>query len=107
MSIMLTERAASHVKRFLETKGEGIGLRLGVKPTGCSGYAYQIEAAESVGAEDTVFESNGVTLIVDAKSLPYLSGTELDYVREGLNAAFKFHNPNVKDTCGCGESFNV
>ncbi|OOO03054.1 MAG: Iron-binding protein IscA [Chromatiales bacterium USCg_Taylor] len=107
MSIMLTERAASHVKRFLETKGQGIGLRLGVKPTGCSGYAYQIEAAESVGAEDTVFESNGVTLIVDAKSLPYLSGTELDYVREGLNATFKFRNPNVKDTCGCGESFNV
>src|SRR5690554_5854232 len=106
-SINLTERAATHVKDFLAKNGKGIGLRVGVKPTGCSGYQYVVEAAEKINDQDQVFESNGVKIVTDPLSLRYLAGTELDYVREGLNAGFKFNNPNVQDTCGCGESFNV
>lgn len=106
-SINLTERAAAHVKSFLAKSGTGIGLRVGVKPTGCSGYQYVIEAAEKISDHDQVFESNGVKVITDDHSLRYLAGTELDYVREGINSGFKFNNPNVQDTCGCGESFNV
>jgi len=107
MAITLTERAANHVNSFLAKRGKGVGLRLGVRTSGCSGMAYVIEYADAIGPEDVVYESNGVKLIVDSKSLTYLDGTELDYTREGLNEGFKFNNPNVKDSCGCGESFNV
>ena len=105
--ITLTETAANHVRSYLAKRGKGVGLRLGVRTSGCSGMAYKLEFADAVNPEDHQFESRGVTLIVDPKSLPYLTGTELDYAREGLNEGFKFRNPNVKDECGCGESFNV
>ena len=107
MSVTLTERAASHVKRFLAETGGGAGLRLAVRPTGCSGYMYVVKPAEDVGEDDHVFESNGVRIVVDRESLGLLKGTELDFTREGLNEGFKFRNPRVKDECGCGESFNV
>lgn len=105
--ITLTENAAKHVQAYLAKRGKGIGLRLGVRTSGCSGMAYKLEFADTMNPEDVQFESQGVTIIVDPKSLPYLQGTELDYAREGLNEGFKFRNPNVKDECGCGESFNV
>jgi iron-sulfur cluster assembly protein len=105
--ITLTDNAAQHVRSYLAKRGKGVGLRLGVRTSGCSGMAYKLEFADAVNPEDHKFESNGVTVIVDPKSLPYLQGTELDYAREGLNEGFKFRNPNVKDECGCGESFNV
>jgi iron-sulfur cluster assembly protein len=107
MAITLTEAAASRVKDFLNNRGKGVGLRLGVKTTGCSGMAYVIEFADAVEADDVVFEDRGIKVIINPKSLVYLDGTELDYDREGLNEGFKFNNPNVKDMCGCGESFNV
>ena len=105
--ITLTQSAAKHVASYLAKRGKGVGLRLGVRTTGCSGLAYKLEYADDVRPEDIQFESHGVTVIVDTKSLPYLAGTELDFAREGLNEGFKFNNPNVKDSCGCGESFNV
>ncbi len=105
--ITLTDKAAQHVSRYLARRGKGVGLRLGVKTTGCSGLAYKLEYADEIAAEDQVFESNGIKVIVDPKSLPYIDGTELDFAREGLNEGFKFNNPNVKDECGCGESFRV
>ena len=107
MSVSLTEAAAERVKKFLDNRGAGAGLRLGVRTSGCSGMAYVLEFADELGPDDRVFESHGVKVIVDPKSLVYLDGTELDYAREGLNEGFKFNNPNVKDQCGCGESFNV
>jgi iron-sulfur cluster assembly protein len=107
MGVTLTESAASHVSRFIQKRGKGIGLRLGVKTTGCSGMAYKLEFADAAAAEDVEFESHGVRVFVDPKSLPYVDGTELDFVREGLNEGFRFNNPNVKSECGCGESFNV
>lgn len=107
MAITLTEKAAKHITRYIERRGKGVGLRLGVRTTGCSGLAYQLEYVDEVSPEDTMFESLGVKVFVDPKSLAYLDGTELDYVREGLNEGFKFQNPNVKDECGCGESFRV
>ena len=107
MAVQLTDRAAEHVKRYIEKRGKGVGLRLGVRTTGCSGLAYKIEFADEVKPEDNTFESNGVRVLIDPKSLAYLDGTELDFVREGLNEGFKFNNPNEKDRCGCGESFNV
>ena len=107
MSISLTDNAATHVKSYLEKRGKGVGVRLGVKTTGCSGMAYTIEFADQVEDEDQVFEDKGVKVIVDPKSMVYLSGTELDFTREGLNEGFKFANPNEKDRCGCGESFSV
>jgi iron-sulfur cluster assembly protein len=107
MAITLTEAAASRVKQFLGNRGKGMGLRLGVKTTGCSGMAYVIEYADAVEEGDVVFEDHGVKVIVNPRSLAYLDGTELDYAKEGLNEGFRFNNPNVKDTCGCGESFNV
>ncbi len=107
VSINLTDRAADHVKTFLAKEGDGVGLRVAVKPTGCSGYQYVIEAAERINDHDQTFESNGVKVVVDEQSLKYLVGTELDFVREGLNSGFRFNNPNVADTCGCGESFNI
>ena len=105
--IALTDRAAQHVKSYLAKTGGGLGLRVGVKPTGCSGYQYVIEAAETVNDRDSAFETNGVTVVIDEQSLQYLAGTELDFVREGLNEGFRFHNPNVSQTCGCGESFSI
>ncbi len=107
MSISLTENAAKHVKTYLEKHGEGIGVRLGVKTTGCSGMAYTIEFADQIEAEDHVFEDKGVTVIVSPKSMVYLDGTQLDFAKEGLNEGFQFKNPNEKDRCGCGESFSV
>ena len=105
--ITLTNRAAEHVKSFLRKHDQGLGLRLAVKPTGCSGHQYIIETAEAIHEHDQCFESNGVKLIVDAQSMKYLNGTELDFVKEGLNSGFQFNNPNVTDTCGCGESFTI
>ena len=107
MAVTLTDRAAEHVQRYIEKRGKGYGLRLGVRTTGCSGLAYKLEFADDRLPEDTEFESNGVRVLIDPKSLAYLEGTELDFVREGLNEGFKFNNPNEKDRCGCGESFNV
>ncbi len=107
MAITLSERAATRVQIFLQGRGKGIGLRVSVKTSGCSGMAYSIEFADELGTDDLTFESHGVTLLVDPRSLVYIDGTELDYAREGLNEGFKFNNPNVKNTCGCGESFNV
>ena len=107
MAITLSDTAARHVQKSLVKRGKGIGLRLGVKTSGCSGLAYSMEFADEAGPEDISFESHGLTLLVDAKSLPFIDGTELDFVREGLNEGFKFNNPNVKGECGCGESFTV
>src|SRR5262245_22450812 len=107
MSISLTPAAADRVKSFLSRRGHGVGLRLGVKKTGCSGFAYTVNYADDIGAEDLVFEDQGVKVIVDRDSLTYIKGTQVDFVKEGLNEAFKFRNPNVKGECGCGESFTV
>jgi len=107
MAISLTESAATRVLEYLDRRGGGIGLRLGVKKTGCSGFAYVINYADAVGQDDVVFEDRSVKIIVDRSSLPMIDGTEVDFVRQGLNEAFKFRNPNVRGECGCGESFNV
>ena len=107
MSISLTPAAAERVRTFMANRGKGIGLPLGVKQTGCSGYAYVVSYADELGADDVIFEVSDVKVIVDAESLKYVDGTEIDFVRQGLNEAFKFRNPNVKGECGCGESFNV
>ncbi|HWK60968.1 MAG TPA: iron-sulfur cluster assembly protein IscA [Eoetvoesiella sp.] len=107
MEITLTQQAADHINRYLEKRGKGMGLRLGVRASGCSGMAYKLEYVDEPNAEDTVFEQLGVKVFVDPQSLPYLDGTQLDYTREGLNEGFKFSNPNEKATCGCGESFTV
>jgi len=107
MAITLTESAAQRVKGFLEQRGKGVGLRLGVRTSGCSGMAYVLEFVDGIEDTDLVFEDHGVKVVVDRKSLVYLDGTELDFAREGLNEGFKFNNPNVKDQCGCGESFNI
>ena len=107
MAITLTESAAKHVQNFLAKRGKGVGLRLGVRTSGCSGMAYKLEFADTANEGDLQFVSGGVTVLVDPHSLPYLDGMELDYAREGLNEGFKFNNPNVKDQCGCGESFKV
>jgi iron-sulfur cluster assembly protein len=107
MSVTLTTSAAERVRSFLEKRGRGVGLRLGVKKTGCSGFAYVVNYADEVAAGDVIFEDRGVRVIVDPDSLRYVDGTEIDFVRQGLNEAFKFRNPNVRGECGCGESFNV
>jgi iron-sulfur cluster assembly protein len=107
MAITLTPKAAQHVSRYLERRGRGVGLRFGVRTTGCSGLAYKLEYVDEPGPEDQVFESQGVRVFVDPQSLVYIDGTELDFAREGLNEGFRFNNPNVKDECGCGESFRV
>lgn len=107
MGVTLSEKAAQHVSNYLSKRGKGLGIRLGVRTSGCSGMAYKLEFVDEQQPEDFVFESHGVNVVIDPKSLPYLEGTELDFVREGLNEGFKFNNPNVKDACGCGESFNV
>jgi iron-sulfur cluster assembly protein len=107
MAIQLTDEAAQRVQTFLTNRGKGIGLRLGVKTTGCSGMAYVIEFVDVLDDSDTVFETNGVKVVVDPKSLIFLDGTQVDFSKEGLNEGFKFINPNAKDACGCGESFTV
>ena len=107
MAILLTQAAAQRVRHFLAERGKGIGLRLGVKRTGCSGMAYVVDFADAVDPGELVFETQGIKLVVDPQSMPYLDGTELDYGRDGLNEGFKFNNPNVRSTCGCGESFSV
>jgi len=107
MGITLTDRAAEHVKGYLDKRGKGIGLRLAVRTTGCSGLAYVLEFADEIAANDEVFEDNNVKVVIDKKSLVYLEGTELDFAKEGLNEGFRFKNPNVKDECGCGESFTI
>lgn len=107
MAITLTERAAEHVRSFMAAEAPDAGLRLAVKPTGCSGFMYVVEVADDAQPQDQVFESQGVRIVVDKESLKYLSGTEVDYAREGLNEGFRFENPNVSATCGCGESFSL
>ncbi|MDO5057360.1 MAG: iron-sulfur cluster assembly protein IscA [Lautropia sp.] len=107
MAITLTEAAARHIDRYITRRGKGIGLRLGIKTSGCSGLAYKLEYADDQLDTDVVFESHGVRVFVDPKSLAYIDGTELDFVREGLNEGFRFNNPNVRGECGCGESFQV
>jgi iron-sulfur cluster assembly protein len=107
MSVSMTEAAARHVNRYLSKRGKGVGVRLGVKTTGCSGLAYKLEYVDDLNEEDVVFETQGLKILIDPKSLAYLDGTELDFVREGLNEGFKFNNPNERDRCGCGESFRV
>lgn len=107
MAISLTEPAAHRVRAYLDARGEGVGLRLGVKKTGCNGFAYVINYADSIDEADVVFEERGVKVIVDPKSLELIDGTEVDFVKEGLNEAFRFRNPNVSGECGCGESFSV
>jgi iron-sulfur cluster assembly protein len=107
MAVSLTTSAADRVRNFLANRGTGIGLRLGIKKTGCSGFAYVINYADEIAANDVVFESDGVKVIVDEEALSYIDGTVVDFVREGLNEAFRFRNPNATSECGCGESFNV
>jgi iron-sulfur cluster assembly protein len=107
MAITLTESAAQRVRDYLQRRGDGLGLRLGVKKTGCSGFAYVVNYADEIGDGDQVFEDRAVKIVVDSGSLPYIDGTVVDFVKDGLNEAFRFRNPNVKGECGCGESFNV
>jgi iron-sulfur cluster assembly protein len=107
MAITMTQAAANHVQRYLTKRGKGIGIRLGVRTTGCSGLAYKLEFVDQVTDDDITFESFGVKVLTDPKSLAYLDGTELDFAKEGLNEGFKFNNPNEAGKCGCGESFNV
>ncbi|MDG2917431.1 iron-sulfur cluster assembly protein IscA [Bisgaard Taxon 10/6] len=107
MAITLSETALNRVRTFLKNRGSGIGLRLGVKTSGCSGLAYVLEFVDKLSDDDQVFEQDDIKIIVDKKSLVYLDGTQLDFVKEGLNEGFKFTNPNIKDQCGCGESFSV
>ena len=107
MAVTLTDKAVQRVANFLEKRGKGVGLRLGVRTSGCSGMAYKLEFVDEINADDVVFENSGVKIIVDAKSLIHLDGTELDFVKEGLNEGFQFNNPNAKGECGCGESFSV
>jgi iron-sulfur cluster assembly protein len=107
MAISLTESAAERVSNYLEARGQGIGLRLGITKTGCSGYSYVINYADEVDSEDIVFEDRGVKIVVDPAALELIDGTEVDFVKNGLNEAFSFKNPNVTGECGCGESFNV
>ncbi|MBT8447532.1 MAG: iron-sulfur cluster assembly accessory protein [Gammaproteobacteria bacterium] len=107
MSVTVTDKAAEHIRGFLADEGPDAAMRLAVKPTGCSGFMYVVETTDSAGEHDTVFETHGIRVVVDSQSLQYLDGTEVDFSREGLNTGLRFNNPNVKDTCGCGESFSL
>ena len=107
MAISLTESAAERVRSYLQARGQGVGLRLGVTETGCSGYSYVVNYADEVEDSDVVFEDKGVKVVVDAEALPLIDGTQVDFVKNGLNEAFSFRNPNVTGECGCGESFNI
>lgn len=105
--IIITENAAKHINSYLTKRGKGLGVRLGVKTSGCSGMAYNLEFVDEVNDDDLIFEEHGARVYIDPKSLVYLDGTQVDYTKEGLQEGFKFENPNVKDSCGCGESFHV
>ena len=105
--ITITENAAKHINGYLTKRGKGLGVRLGVKTSGCSGMAYNLEFVDEVNEDDLIFEEHGARVYIDPKSLVYLDGTQVDYTKEGLQEGFKFKNPNVKDSCGCGESFHV
>lgn len=107
MAVSLTQPAADRVKSYLDARGKGVGLRVGIKKTGCSGYAYVVNYADEVSGSDIVFEDHGVKVVVDKESLELIDGTEVDFVKQGLNEAFRFRNPNVTGECGCGESFSV
>jgi iron-sulfur cluster assembly protein len=107
MTLSVTPAAATRIRKAIDQRGKGVGLRLAVKTSGCSGYAYTIEFADEAAPEELRFQSEGVTLLVDPRNLPMIDGTQLDWVREGLNEGFKFENPNARATCGCGESFAV
>jgi len=107
MALSLTQSAADRVKSYLERRGHGMGLRVGIRKTGCSGYAYVIDYADVVDDDDVVFEDRGVKIVVDSDSLQFIDGTQVDFIKQGLNEAFKFRNPNVKGECGCGESFSI
>ena len=107
MAISLTDAAAERVRSYIEKREKNLGLRLGVTPTGCSGYSYVINYAEEIGEDDVVFEDKGVKVVIDPEALALIDGTEVDFVKNGLNDAFSFRNPNIKGECGCGESFNV
>ncbi len=107
MSILLSDSAVERVRSYLDRRGHGVGLRIGIRKTGCSGYAYIIDYADAIEPADSVFDESGVTVVVDSDSLKLIDGTRVDFVKEGLNEAFKFRNPNVKGECGCGESFSV
>jgi iron-sulfur cluster assembly protein len=107
MAILLTESAAERVRKYLVARGEGVGLRLGITKTGCSGYSYVINYADELQDTDIVFEDKGIKVVVDPDALPLIDGTEVDFVKNGLNEAFSFRNPNITGECGCGESFNV
>ena len=107
MAVTITEKAAAQVAKQLQKRGKGLGLRLGIKKAGCTGFAYVVDYADAIGASDAVFEQYGVKVVIPGNDLPYLDGVEVDFRREGINEAFKFHNPNVKATCGCGESFSI
>ena len=105
--ITITENAAKHINSYLTKRGKGLGVHLGVKTSGCSGMAYNLEFVDEVNEDDLIFEEHGARVYIDPKSLVYLDGTQVDYTKEGLQEGFKFENPNVKDSCGCGESFHV
>ena len=107
MAISLTQPAAERIRTYLDTRGKGVGMRVGIKKTGCSGYAYVVNYADDIGDSDIVFEDYGVKIVVDKESLKLIDGTEVDFVKQGLNEAFRFRNPNVTGECGCGESFSV
>jgi len=107
MAISLTDAAADRVRTYLEKRDKGLGLRLGVTKTGCSGYSYVINYAEAIGDDDVIFEDKGVKVVIDPEALSLIDGTEVDFIKNGLNEAFSFRNPNIKGECGCGESFNV
>ena len=105
--ITVTNTAANRIRKNLEKRGKGMGIRLGVKTTGCSGLAYVLEYVDELSPADTAFEQDGFVIVVDPKSLLVMDGLEVDYVRQGLNEGFEFNNPNEKDRCGCGESFRI
>ena len=107
MAISLTDSAATRVRNYIDTRGTGVGLRLGITKTGCSGYSYVINYADDIAESDVVFEDKGVTVVVDPEALALIDGTEVDFVKNGLNEAFSFRNPNITGECGCGESFTI
>ncbi len=107
MALTLTQAAAKHVSKQLEARGRGLGIRVGITTTGCSGMAYVLEFVDELAPEDQVYESEGIKVVVDPKSLVYIDGTEMDFIKTGVNEGFEFHNPNVRGECGCGESFSV
>ncbi|HLS17746.1 MAG TPA: iron-sulfur cluster assembly protein IscA [Paenalcaligenes sp.] len=107
MSIQLTDKAAAHIQNHLQKRGSGVGMRLGVRMTGCSGLAYEVDYVDEYNQEDHVFEDHGIKVFVDPKSLPFVEGTQIDYAKEGMSSGLRFKNPNEKASCGCGESFTV